>query len=109
MNMTVNGTSISTFDAVLLSVDYGYSTVTTYSDWLRGAHQPLFFEQTVQYTTAQYSILVEGDDLGDLEANCSNLYVAMQNRWLKQKDAIGGQMDGSLPQMMRGLIIWLEL
>lgn len=93
MNMTVNGTSISTFDAVLLSVDYGYSTVTTYSDWLRGAHQPLFFEQTVQYTTAQYSILVEGDDLGDLEANCSNLYAAIQKSLVKVEGCDWG-IDG---------------
>lgn len=71
--LIINGTDISTYGATLLTVDYGYSKVITYKDWLRGTKNPLFYEQDTQYTTATYKILVEAADRKALDAASSNL------------------------------------
>lgn len=87
MNMTVNGTAISVYGATLLSANYGYSKVTTYNDWLRGAKNPLYYGQDVTYTSAKFTILIEGSNLADTDKNCSDLYSAMQKSIVKVSGA----------------------
>lgn len=90
--MTVNGKDIAEFGATLLSADYGYSTITNYKDWLRGAHQPLFYEQTITYTKATYKIIVESDEL---DKKCSDLVAAMAKSLVRVSDC-DWSLDGTV-------------
>lgn len=85
--LTINGTDITTLGATLLTVDYGYSKVTTYKDWLRNAKNPLFYGQDVTYTTAQFKILVEAETRGDLDLASSNLVALAQHGKFQVTDA----------------------
>lgn len=95
MNMTINDVSLSDYGATLLSADYGYSKVTNYNDWLRGAKKPLSFGQDITYTTAKYTILVEGKNLAETDKNCSDIYSAMTKAIVKV-DGSDWSVDGHL-------------
>lgn len=69
--LTINGTTMT--DGILLSVNYGYATVTNYNDWLRGSLNPLYYGQDTTYTTATYTILVEGESKEEVENKSSAL------------------------------------
>lgn len=81
--LLVNDTDIATYKATLLSVDYGYSTVTTYKDWLRGASSPLFYSQDEQFSTAIITLVVEGSNIYELDKNCSNLIKSFEKAIVK--------------------------
>lgn len=83
MDMTINNVALSTMGATLLSVDYGYSKVTNYNDWLRNSKNPLFYGQDITYTTATFKILVEGANLGETDKNCSNIVNSMTKAIVK--------------------------
>lgn len=87
MNMTINGVSLSDYGATLLSADYGYSKVTNYNNWLRGAKNPLFFGQDITYTEATYKMLVEAANLNELDTNCSNIANAMSQAIVKEENS----------------------
>lgn len=93
--LTINNTDISTLGATLLTVNYGYSEVTTYKDWLRGAMNPLFYGQQVKYTTAQFKVLVEAETRGDLDLASSNL-VALAQHGKFQVTGTNFYIDGDL-------------
>lgn len=78
--MKVNDKEISDFGATFLSVDFGYSNVITYKDWLRGSLLPQFYAQEEQYTTAIIKIVVEAANIGELEKNCSNAVAAFKGK-----------------------------
>nr|DAH61359.1 MAG TPA: hypothetical protein [Caudoviricetes sp.] len=90
--LSINGTVCSS-DITILSIDYGYATVTTYEDWLKNSTDPLFYGQDTQYTTAALEILVEADGLGALEKKCSNLYTSMKKAVIKDS-AVDFSLDG---------------
>lgn len=94
MLMTINDLPVSLYGATLLSVDYGFSKVTNYTNWLRGAKSPLFHGQDTTYTTATYTVLVEGANLAETEANCSNLVAAMNKAVIKSN--ADWSLDGHL-------------
>ena len=71
--LIINGKDIAELGATLLTVDYGYSKVITYKDWLKGSKNPLFYSQDTQYTTATFKILVEAASRKELDAASSNL------------------------------------
>lgn len=76
MATTINNKDIGTeYQATLLSIDQGYSSVTTYYDWLRRSPAPIRYDDpTITYHTAIVRFLVEGDKLDE---NCSNLVSAL--------------------------------
>lgn len=90
--LSINGTVCGN-DITLLSIDYGYATVTTYHDWLKHSSDPLFYGQDTQYTTAAIELLVEADGLGALEKKCSDLYASMKKAVLKDS-AVSFSLDG---------------
>lgn len=93
--LVINNTDISTLGATLLTVDYGYSKVTTYKDWLRGTLNPLFYEQDTQYTTATFKVLVEAANRKELDAASSNL-VALARKGKYQVSDVDFYVDGDL-------------
>lgn len=93
--LTINNTDVSTLGATLLTVDYGYSTVITYKDWLRGTHSPLFYEQETHYTTAEYKFLVEAANRKALDTACSNL-VALARKGKYQVTDCDWYIDGNI-------------
>lgn len=93
--LVINNTDISTLGATLLTVDYGYSKVTTYKDWLRGTLNPLFYEQDTQYTTATFKVLVEAANRKELDAASSNL-VALARKGKYQVSNVDFYVDGDL-------------
>lgn len=93
--LTINNTDVATLGATLLTVDYGYSKVITYKDWLRGTHSPLFYEQETQYTTAEYKMLVEAANRKALDTACSNL-VALARKGQYQVTDCDWYIDGDI-------------
>ena len=93
--LKINGTDIATLGATLLTVDYGYSKVNTYKDWLKGAKNPLYFSQDTQYTTAEFKILVEANDRAALDLASSNL-VALARKAKFQVSTDKFYVDGDL-------------
>lgn len=87
MNLTINGISASVYGATLLSAEYGYNKVVNYTDWLRGAKNPLFYGQDQTYTTANFKFLVEAGNLNELDKNCSDLYQAMSVAIVKEDNS----------------------
>ena len=98
MNMTVNGNPISAYGATLLSAEYGYSKVTNYNDWLRGAKNPLYFGQDITYTDATFKFLVEAANLNELDIRCSDLYNAMKVSIVKEENS-DWSVDGHVTNM----------
>lgn len=90
--LSINGTVCGN-NITLLSIDYGYATVTTYHDWLKHSSDPLFYGQDTQYTTAAIEVLVEADGLEALEKECSDLYASMKKAVL-QDSAVDFALDG---------------
>lgn len=81
--LLINSKNLSEFGGTLLSLDYGYATVTTYEDWLRNSKQPLYHEQTEQYSTAIITILMEAESNVQLDINCSNLIRELERSIVK--------------------------
>lgn len=90
--LSINGTVCGN-DITLLSIDYGYATVTTYQDWLRNNLDPLYYGQDTQYTTANIELLVEAENIGALEEKCSNVYASMRKAVIKDS-AVSFSLDG---------------
>lgn len=90
--LSINGTVCGN-DITLLSIDYGYATVTTYHDWLKHSSDPLFYGQDTQYTTAAIELLVEAENIGALEKKCSDIYASMKKAVLKDS-AVDFSLDG---------------
>jgi hypothetical protein len=90
--LSINGTVCGN-DITLLSIDYGYATVTTYQDWLRNSLDPLYYGQDTQYTTANIELLVEAENIGALEEKCSNVYASMRKAVIKDS-AVSFSLDG---------------
>lgn len=93
--LTINSVDCGTYGATLLSIDWGYSTVTTYKDWLRNAKNPIYYGQDQTYTTAEIKFLVEGTDYNDLDRKSSNLVAAMKKCVIKVSDC-DFYLDGDL-------------
>lgn len=90
--LSINGTVCGN-DITLLSIDYGYATVTTYQDWLKHSPDPLYYGQDTQYTTAEIELLVEAENIGALEKKCSDVYASMKRAVLKDS-AVTFSLDG---------------
>lgn len=93
--LTINSVDCGAYGATLLSIDWGYATVTTYKDWLRNAKNPLYFGQDQTYTTAAIKFLVEGTDYNDIDKKSSNLVAAMRKCVIKVSDC-DFYLDGDL-------------
>lgn len=85
--LVINDTDITTLGATLLSIDYGYSEVITYKDWLKGSMNPIFYSQDVRYTTAAYKILVEASNRKELDLASSNLVALARKGKYQATDA----------------------
>lgn len=75
--LSVNGTVLDD-NITLLSINYGYASVTNYNDWLKYSLQPQWYGQDITYTTAEIELLVEADSITELEKACSDVYALMR-------------------------------
>jgi phage-related protein len=80
--MTINGISITTFNATLLQYDIEPASATVFTDWLRKGFNPIISGKTVQFKQLNLSFLIRDITRAACLADISNILVALQQATL---------------------------
>ncbi len=84
--MTINGTDITQFHAILLSKHIQPATVTTYTDWLRQGLSPLNYGCKETFKIIKLTIYLEDANEDAVADDISNLMTALKSCTLKFDD-----------------------
>lgn len=84
--MTINGTDITQFHAILLSKHIQPATVTTYTDWLRQGLSPLSYGCKETFKSIKLTIYLEDATEDAVADDISNLMTALKSCTLKFDD-----------------------